>query len=181
MPAHGKICLITNCTTRVYHHGNVCANHRYRLKKYNSYDLPGHEGPPSRLELPVLPDGIVKNCKIHGHLPLEDCYIKMYKNTPHYKCKQCILSLNIKNKYQGMKSLECYNKMLAAQSGVCKMCKGNNTVTRNGKIKRFAIDHDHQTGKVRGLLCGFCNALIGYAKDDISILKSAIKYLTKKG
>jgi len=61
------------------------------------------------------------------------------------------------------------------------MCKGNNTVTRNGKIKRFAIDHDHQTGKVRGLLCGFCNALIGYAKDDISILKSAIKYLTKKG
>ena len=155
MPAHGKMCRVTFCLNRVYHHGNVCATHRYRMKKHGSYDLPDYYGKPSELVLPVLPKGIVKNCKIHGHLPVEDCYTRMYKNTPHYKCKQCIISLNIKNKYKGMKSLECYNQMLAKQKGCCAMCKGQNTTTRNGKIKRYAIDHCHKTGKVRGLLCSF--------------------------
>jgi hypothetical protein len=49
-----------------------------------------------------------------------------------------------------------------------------------GRFATWNIDHDHQTGKVRGLLCGFCNSLLGYAKDDPATLESAIRYLEAK-
>lgn len=42
------------------------------------------------------------------------------------------------------------------------------------------IDHDHKTGKIRGLLCGFCNKAIGLLKENINILRNAIHYLEKK-
>ena len=45
--------------------------------------------------------------------------------------------------------------------------------------KEFFIDHDHTTKKVRGLLCLWCNTVIGFAKDNIETLKNAITYLKK--
>lgn len=54
-------------------------------------------------------------------------------------------------------SLADYNKMLADQGGVCKLCGG---VTPGGM--RLAVDHDHNTGKVRGLLCQRCNVHLGW-------------------
>jgi hypothetical protein len=61
----------------------------------------------------------------------------------------------------------------------CAICKKEETATdkRTGKKYKLSIDHCHKTGKVRGLLCGKCNAAIGYFKDDIKLLKNAIKYL----
>ena len=46
------------------------------------------------------------------------------------------------------------------------------------KYNPLVIDHDHSTGAVRGLLCPTCNSMLGHAKDDVSILAGAIKYLT---
>lgn len=43
--------------------------------------------------------------------------------------------------------------------------------------RRLDIDHDHVTGRVRGVLCSMCNMFIGYAQEDIFILAKAIKYL----
>lgn len=65
---------------------------------------------------------------------------------------------------------EAYTKLLAHQKGVCAIC---------GKPVKLAVDHSHVTKKVRGLLCTFCNLLIGYAGDDISILRAAIRYLKR--
>lgn len=65
---------------------------------------------------------------------------------------------------------EAYAKMLARQKGVCAIC---------GKPVRLSVDHSHATKKVRGLLCNFCNLLIGYAFDDILILRSAVRYLKR--
>jgi hypothetical protein len=70
---------------------------------------------------------------------------------------------------------EQFNEMLARQNGVCAICGQDNT--RFGK--RLAIDHDHDTGDVRGLLCNSCNGALGLFKDDVDTLKKAIEYLQK--
>ena len=67
---------------------------------------------------------------------------------------------------------EEYNNMILSQNNLCAIC--NNP----SKNKALAIDHNHKTGKVRGLLCMNCNTGIGFLKDDITILNNAIKYLS---
>lgn len=68
-----------------------------------------------------------------------------------------------------------YEQRLALQGGVCAICAGPPPV---GRVF-YCIDHDHRTGKIRGLLCSNCNVLIGYAQDDVERLGSAIDYLRK--
>ena len=64
--------------------------------------------------------------------------------------------------------------MFEKQGGCCAICGGVNV---NGR--RLAVDHEHETGKVRGLLCDKCNLAIGLF-DDINNLASAIKYLSRE-
>ncbi len=68
-----------------------------------------------------------------------------------------------------------YNEMFLQQAGKCAIC---GTTKPTAKKSHFAVDHDHTTGNVRGLLCHHCNAGIGYLKDDIKLLANAIQYLT---
>lgn len=74
---------------------------------------------------------------------------------------------------------EEYSVVLALQGGLCAICKGDEIVKRGNKPVRLSVDHDHHTGKVRGLLCQRCNSLLGFAQDDISILRGAIDYLAR--
>ena len=74
-------------------------------------------------------------------------------------------------------SLYDYSQMLLKQNGACAICKGTYSGHRNGEPKALAVDHDHKTGKVRGLLCEACNTGIGKLKEDVEILESAIRYL----
>lgn len=78
-------------------------------------------------------------------------------------------------------SLEQYNQMLAAQDGKCAICGKPESSKRNGKVRWLAVDHCHDSSKVRGLLCGSCNPMIGYARDNIQVLHSAIDYLKSHG
>ena len=78
-----------------------------------------------------------------------------------------------KNKY-GLKKEE-YEEMFDTQNNSCAICK--NVFT---EINKGFVDHDHKTGKVRGILCTTCNSGLGFFKDDISLLESAIKYLSEK-
>lgn len=70
-------------------------------------------------------------------------------------------------------TLEQYRAMEQAQGGVCRICKGPPI----GKAKRLSVDHDHQTKRVRGLLCSKCNSLIGLAGDNPAVLTEAVAYL----
>lgn len=70
-------------------------------------------------------------------------------------------------------TLKDYNKMFIEQEGCCKIC-GIHQVEVD---KRLAIDHNHTTGEVRGLLCDPCNKALGIFKDDIKLLENAINYL----
>lgn len=67
-----------------------------------------------------------------------------------------------------------YEEMFTEQNGVCAICQ---QPPKNNR--RLAVDHDHKTGQVRGLLCTACNLLLGRVHDDITALQSAIKYLQK--
>ena len=110
------------------------------------------------------PDGLYSYCK--------SCYYHIQKKnrTPEENKKYFI-----KSKY-GI-TLEDYKKMYDEQKGLCKICHKPETRTNQYGICLLHIDHNHVTGKVRGLLCNKCNTLLGYSREDIEILESAIEYL----
>lgn len=68
-----------------------------------------------------------------------------------------------------------YEKLVASHGGKCGICGMEEVIGR-----ALAIDHDHKSGKVRGLLCSNCNNGLGRFKDDIALLAKAIKYLEDK-
>lgn len=68
-----------------------------------------------------------------------------------------------------------FAEMLAAQSGRCAICK---TDVPNGRGD-WHVDHDHATGRVRGLLCHKCNVGLGHFNDSEELLVQAIAYLRK--
>jgi hypothetical protein len=79
-------------------------------------------------------------------------------------------------------TLQDYNTMLAKQGGGCAIC-GAISSGRKTKLhevaQRFHVDHNHATGQIRGLLCHQCNVICGFAKDDVTRLRSAITYLSR--
>ena len=72
--------------------------------------------------------------------------------------------------------------MVEEQENLCAICGQPETSVdkRSGKTKCLSIDHHHESGRVRGLLCGKCNAAIGLLKEDPKILESAIEYLKNR-
>lgn len=66
---------------------------------------------------------------------------------------------------------EMFQNMVNEQNNECLICRLD--------MVKPNVDHNHETGKVRGLLCDKCNRALGIFKDDLEILKSAVKYLEK--
>lgn len=81
------------------------------------------------------------------------------------------LKTHLRNAY-GI-TIEEYDKLVEAQEGLCAICGLPETV-KNG---RLAVDHDHKTGQIRGLLCFGCNTGIGKLQDDPALLRRAVQYL----
>lgn len=75
---------------------------------------------------------------------------------------------NLKKKYN--LTVDEYTTLLKAQKGVCAICGEECT-------RRLAVDHNHTTGKVRGLLCNNCNRGIGHLQDNSNLLKKAAEYI----
>lgn len=72
-----------------------------------------------------------------------------------------------------------YDQMLDEQGGVCAVCGEPETARhQSGRVRLLAIDHDHATGKVRGLLCHACNTSIGGMADNPVRLMAAAAYVT---
>lgn len=67
-----------------------------------------------------------------------------------------------------------YDRRLDEQGGGCKICG------KKLQRVRLAVDHNHKTGKVRGILCENCNRGLGIFKDDPNLLRSAIEYLENR-
>lgn len=100
-----------------------------------------------------------------------------YKN---HKTKVVNNSLRSRLKRKYKLSLKDYKLLLKNQNGLCAICNKKETrKNKNGKYFKLAIDHNHKTGKRRGFLCNLCNQGLGRFKDNIILLKEAIKYLNK--
>ena len=101
-----------------------------------------------------------------------------YKRSPEY------WSLWLKNGGKDKVMLRKYNitaddrkKIFKSQLERCAICHTKDPA--GGKGNGWVIDHNHITGRVRGILCNRCNVGIGFLKDDLSILRSAADYLEK--
>ena len=114
------------------------------------------------------------------HLKTEKCRLttrafqKRYRKTE--SGKRMYFASDLKKHY-GL-TVEKYNEMLNGQGRVCSICK---LFRVSGKAKRLCVDHDAQTGKVRELLCTFCNTAIGLLMDDPGVCERAAQYLLKHG
>lgn len=133
-----------------------------------------------------MPMKICRNCGKEQSL---GCFSKdkHTKDGRCFHCKSCV-SLNHKmrprpnfsalNKRRHLKSkynmtLEKYNQMFEDQRGVCAVCG-----VPAGDLKRnLAVDHNHRTGKIRGLLCFACNSLIGRIEKNPLLIPTMMKYI----
>lgn len=79
---------------------------------------------------------------------------------------------HLKRKYS--MTLEDYNQLSEDQNHTCAICYTEETSQRNNFL---SVDHDHLTGRVRGLLCNTCNRALGLFNDNIELLNNSIKYL----
>lgn len=139
------------------------------------------------------PNGLKNTCghpdaKHEGRGMCEKCYRAWYSKLENVKerrnlaarnssaCKAATRRCFLKREY-GITE-EIYGETEKSQGGLCAIC-GQLETRKNtlGNIRRLAIDHDHLTGQFRGLLCCACNHMLGNAKDNADILRSAITYL----
>jgi hypothetical protein len=76
---------------------------------------------------------------------------------------------------------DAYQEMLKKQNGVCAICQQPETQTysRSKQVRNLAVDHDHKSGKVRGLLCCACNTALGSFRDNTVVMRNAIGYLER--
>jgi hypothetical protein len=143
-----------------------------------------------RNDPPIQPS---KQCsKCHQIKPL-DAFHKHKGNRDGHRgyCKQCQLEYyhahdmkhavrkrrNRLEKKFGI-SLSEYNALLEVQGGVCAAC-GHEEIyfdVRTNGFYQLAVDHDHETGEVRGLLCRSCNVAYGYLREDAARIEGLLKY-----
>ena len=135
---------------------------------------------------------VCRTCNVEKNL-LDEYYLSRKNpalaSSYSYQCKTCTLkrvnTYNKKNRPHtrnkflqrnyGITS-DDYNSMLTEQKGVCAICGNGNSTKDN---KPLHVDHCHDTGKVRGLLCQKCNTSIGLFNHDVDILQKAVVYLQK--
>lgn len=116
---------------------------------------------------------ICSKCKVNKPL-CEFNKNKQHKDGLHSYCKNCYKTINAEYKLKkayGVTSQQ-KEKLITAQAGKCAIC---NTKLDNPKFTN--VDHCHNTGKIRGILCHHCNFGLGQFKDNVELLESAIKYL----
>jgi hypothetical protein len=140
----------------------------------------------------LAPAKLCRRCK--RVLPIAQFYRNKTKPLPHLgACRECVnaeykrhraahperfrryeRTQNLKRKY-GI-TIKQFEAMLAAQGGTCAVCAGPPL----GKGNQYHVDHDHRTGRIRGILCHKCNVALGLVSDSPLHLRALIAYLERK-
>lgn len=198
----GGKCSIPDCARTYYGH-TWCRDH-YTLWRRSGDPLGDEQEPKAKDSVPVSPlDGETRHCKrCQQTKPLSDYYNNAtgIQGVTFY-CKLCINAYDARRrerdpvKYLADKrrlnyisrlktmydmTLEDYDDLLAQQGGLCRICgRTEREISLNGNLKPLCVDHDHCSGKVRGLLCHACNKGLGSFEDDVSRLRAAADYLSE--
>jgi hypothetical protein len=77
---------------------------------------------------------------------------------------------------------KAYDEMLAAQGGVCRVCKQLEATTdyRTGEPRHLAVDHCHETGRIRALLCQRCNTTLGRFREEPALLTALAEHASEE-
>lgn len=104
--------------------------------------------------------------------------VRKYKNDYYYanreKCIEKDRKNYLKRKYNV--TVEWFEEQLDRQNGKCMIC---GTTEGGGKSSTLHVDHNHETGQIRGLLCQPCNTGLGLFKENTELLEKAIHYVNK--
>lgn len=74
-------------------------------------------------------------------------------------------------------TVEQFDELMAAQGARCAICRITQAEYMEATKRRFAVDHDHKTGRVRGLLCNQCNTALGLLRESPALVERAADYL----
>lgn len=153
-------------TCHVCDHAAYCKG--YCRKHYHQWHRTGEAvfvRPPLRLE---------KQCPSCQQVKSRSEFYTWVEGGQRALCKPCFLETgrwaNLLKKF-GL-TPDAYGRLLAEQGGVCAICATGT---------KFDVDHDHESGAVRGLLCRRCNLLLGNVADDSALLRAAAEYLETSG
>ena len=109
-------------------------------------------------------------------LPCKRKKDKEWRDGHAKQCRDYDLDYNSRNRKvfgTARKPAPIFISLARSQGNSCAICGAK------PKGRRLAVDHDHKTGKIRGLLCMPCNTALGKFRDDPKLLRKAIKYLEK--
>lgn len=121
--------------------------------------------------IPVEPHWGQLDCQSCGKMwPMAEVLNK--KGNKFVPCKECKAKAQREQRYKRFFNItiEEYDRILAHQNGVCAICK------QPSKNVRLAVDHDHKTGLIRGLLCSWCNRAISKFRDDVTKFENTVAY-----
>lgn len=113
---------------------------------------------------------------IHGHIGKRVTRTGYCLECQNTRVKDQGRDYSLRSKYSI--TLAQYEELFLKQNGVCAICKQPETALEKykGRIKKLAVDHCHDTNKIRGLLCSSCNIGIGNLKHNPDLLRKAALY-----
>lgn len=174
------MCKINGCINKVFGHG-LCSKHYNRQRRHGSTEMPltrrgqmvleGRSHCPKCGQEKSLDEFLKDKHTRYGiSIYCRECHrnkakARYYKNPDYYKeaCLQKDFGISLKQ----------YRQMEERQDGRCDICG------KKRGSRCLAVDHDHKTGKNRGLLCDRCNLGLGWFRDSVPLLEYAIQYLKK--
>jgi len=179
-----KACNSNGCNNKAVSRG-YCDKHYRRFKKYGNAEtkyvfIPKEcsvDGCKTKSRINGFCDKHYRRFKKTGTVDL----IKYKRVCSIEKCNNAHAAKNLCRTHYEMKRQNIIidqeaESLIKTHNGLCDICKTD--VAGFGR-KGFCIDHNHETGKVRGLLCQKCNIGLGNFNDSIDLLNKAISYLKK--
>lgn len=164
------ICLLEGCEYQAHCRG-MCKSHYERARTGKPLTVPLW---PKTL---VVRDGIKQCCRCRRYLPVAEFHQSSKTKTGYSgRCRECHRTAMRQSHFT--LSDDAYEQMLVAQGGLCAGCHHVETaLSRSGSPKPLGVDHDHVSGRVRGLLCSRCNSALGLCWDDPAVLRRLAAYL----